>query len=140
MPLRPAHAVSVELEIPFHDCDPLFVAWHGRYFQYLEAGRQALLRSRTLDVPDLMKLRYRMYVSDVRCRYNFPLTYGDRVRVTSWFGEHESLIKVLYEVFNETKGRKSARASTLLAVTDEHSKFLPQIPASIRDRLPEATP
>jgi len=40
---RPDHAVSVELEIPFHDCDPLFVVWHGRYLEYMEVGRQALL-------------------------------------------------------------------------------------------------
>lgn len=138
---RPDHAVSVELEIPFHDCDPLFVAWHGRYFQYLEASRQALLRSRRLDVPDLIALHHRLFVADVRCRYTFPLTYGDRVRVTSWFGEHERLIRVLYDVFNETKGRRSARASTLLAVTDERNAFLPQLPAAIRERLPpEATP
>jgi len=134
---RPEHAVSVELEIPFHDCDPLFVAWHGRYFQYLEAARQALLRSCRLDVPDLIDLRYRFYVADVRCRYNFPLTYGDRVEVTAWFGEHESLIKVLYDVFNRTKGRRSARASTALAVTDNHGTFLTQIPEPILTRLPE---
>ncbi|MCA9711183.1 MAG: acyl-CoA thioesterase [Myxococcales bacterium] len=138
MPLRrPAHAVRVELEIPFHDCDPLFVAWHGRYLEYLEAGRQALLRSRRLDVPDLIALRHRLYVADVRCRYNFPLTYGDRVEVTAWFGEHERLIKVLYDVFNRTKGRRSARASTLLAVTDDRGTFLPEIPEPIRTRLPE---
>lgn len=138
MPLRrPEHAVCVELEIPFHDCDPLFVAWHGRYFEYLEASRQALLRSCRLDVPDLIDLRYRFYVADVRCRYNFPLTYGDRVQVTSWFGEHERLIKVLYDVFNRSKERRSARASTLLAVTDEHNRFLPEIPEPIRARLPE---
>ena len=138
MPLkRPEHAVSVELEIPFHDCDPLFVAWHGRYFQYLEAGRQALLRSCKLDVPDLIDLRYRLYVADVRCRYNFPLTYGDRVQVTAWFGKHESLIKVLYDVFNRTKGRRSARASTALAVTDNSGTFLTEIPQPILTRLPE---
>lgn len=138
MPLRrPEHAVSVELEIPFHDCDPLFVAWHGRYFEYLESGRQALLRSRKLDVADMIDLRCRMYVADVHCRYNFPLTYGDRVRVTAWFGEHERLIKVLYDVFNQTKERRSARASTLLAVTDNHRNLLPEIPEPIRARLPE---
>src|SRR5262245_13659309 len=29
-----AQPLQVELKVPFHDCDPLFVVWHGRYFQY----------------------------------------------------------------------------------------------------------
>lgn len=133
---RPEHAVSVELLIPFHDCDPLFVVWHGRYFQYLEASLHALLRSRQLDIPDLMEQGHRMYVTDVRCRYLCPLTYGETVRVTAWFTQYSPLIKVVYDVFNVTKGRKSARSSASVAVTDEQGTLLTEIPETIRSRLP----
>src|SRR5690606_34986769 len=63
---RPSHAVGVRLVVPFHDCDPLFVAWHGRYLQYLEIARTALMKSRNLDVPDLIALRCRMFVTEAR--------------------------------------------------------------------------
>ena len=136
---RPSHAVSVTLEIPFHDCDPLFVAWHGRYFEYLEAGRQRLLAACSLDVPDLVKMDLRLFVTDARCRYMHPLTYGDRVEVTAWFAQVLSpLIKVVYDVFNATRGRRSARAHTLLAFTDAEGSLLTQIPAEVRARLPES--
>jgi acyl-CoA thioester hydrolase len=133
---RPEHAVSVELDIPFHDCDPLFVVWHGHYFKYLEAARQALLRSFGLDVPDLVAMGFRMYVADTRCRYTFPLTYGERARVTAWISELAPLIKVVYDVFNGTRGRRSARASTLLAVTDDTGALLTTLPQQILARLP----
>ncbi len=128
--------MSVELLIPFHDCDPLFVVWHGRYFQYLEASLHALLRSRQLDIPDLMEQGHRMYVTDVRCRYLFPLTYGETVKVTAWFTQYSPLIKVVYDVFNVTKGRKSARSSATVAVTDAQGNLLTEIPDAIRSRLP----
>lgn len=136
-PRRPDHAVSVELEVPFHDCDPLFIAWHGRYLEYMEIGRQALLRAHELDVPHMMALDLRMFVSEVRCRYNAPLTYGERVRVTSWFRPHPFLVKVVHELWNVTKGRISARASTMLALADVRGTLLSVIPEVVAGRLPE---
>jgi acyl-CoA thioester hydrolase len=136
---RPSHAVSVDLDIPFHDCDPLCVAWHGRYFEYLEAGRQRLLAACSLDVPDLVRMGYRMFVTDARCRYMHPLTYGDRVKVTAWFADVlPPLIKVVYDVFNETRGRRSARAHTLLAFTNAEGSLLTDLPTEVRSRLPES--
>lgn len=132
----PSHAAHVELTVPFHDCDPLAVAWHGRYFEYFEASREALLRSCQLDVPDLMQLGIRMFVTEVRCRYNFPLSYGDRFRVTSWFAEADPLLRIAYEIHNLTRSRKCARASTRLALTDGQGKLLSEIPPLIRQRLP----
>lgn len=137
---RPDHAVTVELEVPFHDCDPLFVAWHGNYFKYLEAGRQALLRSLQLDIPDMVELGHRMYVADAHCRYMFPLTYGETVAVTAWITEPAPLIKVVYDVVNRTRERRCARASTLLAVTDNDGNLLTEMPSSIFDRLPTSNP
>jgi acyl-CoA thioester hydrolase len=132
----PSHAATVELTVPFHDCDPLAVAWHGRYFEYFEAGRGALLQAHQLDVPDMINLGVRMFVTEVRCRYNFPLTYGDRFSVVSWFTECGPLLKVSYDIHNLTKQRKSARAFTRLALTDNHGRLCLDIPSVIRERLP----
>lgn len=134
---RPSHAVSVRLVVPFHDCDPLFVAWHGRYLQYLEIARTALMKSRQLDVPDLIAMQCRMFVTEARCRYTFPLRYDDAFTVSAWFVPQDPLIKVAYDVHNETKGRRAARAFTTLALTDEGGALLPALPSSIRARLPE---
>jgi acyl-CoA thioester hydrolase len=131
------HAVSVDLDIPFHDCDPLFVVWHGRYFEYLEAARTALMRANDLDVPVIRDMGYRMFIADVRCRYTFPLTYGDTVRVTAWLLERTPLIRVAYDVQNLTKGRRSARATTVLATTDGQGRLIPETPREILERLPQ---
>src|SRR5690606_38392848 len=120
--------VTVQLDVPFHDCDPLFVVWHGRYLEYFEVARTALFRSVALDVPDIMRLGLRMYVTDARCRYMFPLAYGDVVRVRAAFTAATPLIRVAYEVTNVTKGRRSARGYTTLATTDGAGVLLPETP------------
>lgn len=63
---------SIELEVPFHDVDPMRVVWHGHYYKYLELARTALLRSRGLDLGELIGKRFRMLVIESRCRYAFP--------------------------------------------------------------------
>lgn len=130
------HAASVELAVPFHDCDPLFVVWHGHYFKYLELGRTALMQKFGLDVPQVRSAGYRMYITDVRCHYSHPLSYGDVARVTAWFTDSTPMLRVAYEVTNVTAGRRAARASTRIATTDADGRLLTATPAAIHDLLP----
>ena len=134
---RPAHAVTVELPVAFHECDPLGVVWHGRYFEYMERARQALMASVGLDVPQIRALGFRMYVTETRCRFMAPLAYGDTARVTAWFGAVTPLIRVGYDLGKAGDGRWRARAATVLATTDESGALLPQTPDAILSRLPE---
>ncbi len=139
---KPEHAVSVEIPIPFHDCDPLFVVWHGRYMEYMGQARCALLASCGLDIPDVRALGFRMFVTDLRCRYTFPLSYGETARVTAWFTDlpvdESPLVKVAYEVYNLDHSRVSARASTRLALTDADGRLYTQLPEIVLERLPRS--
>jgi len=128
-------AVSVSLKVPFHDCDPLFVVWHGRYFQYLEVARSALFARHQVDVEDVRQLGYRMYVTDVHCRYLHPLTYNDELSVTARFTALTPLIRIAYDVRNLSVNRKSARAVTVLATTDAQGKLLPETPHDLIARI-----
>lgn len=138
-PRRPAHAVTVEVKVAFHQCDPLGVVWHGRYFEYLEAARQALLASVDLDVPQIRALGFRLYVTEARCRYMLPLAYGDSALVTAWFsrlGSASPLIRIAYDVRHGARDAWCARAATVLATTDAAGALLPRTPEAILARLP----
>jgi acyl-CoA thioester hydrolase len=131
----PAHAVRVEVTVPFSHCDPLQVVWHGRYFEYFEAARMVLLRSVALDVEPIAAMGYRMYITEVRCRYVSPLRYGHVAAVQAWFTAARPLIRIAYRIDNKTTGRACARAHTLLATTYGDA-LLPQTPDGIFSLLP----
>lgn len=131
----PPSAVSIELEIPFHDVDALHVAWHGHYCKYLELGRTALLRASRLDVPDLARLGYRLMVVETHLRHVFALRYGERCRVTSWFTEFENRIGIHYELFNATCDRRAADGRTLLVTTNDDGSLCYETPPAIVERL-----
>ncbi len=131
----PAHAVSVELEVPFHDVDGLHIVWHGHYMKYLEIGRTALLRSRGLDWAVVVEMGFGMLVADTRLRHTFPLRYGERFRVSTWCIDLDHRIHLGYEVFNLTQGRRSARGHTTLVTTDAQGNLLYETPDAIRSLL-----
>ena len=134
------HESAIELEVPFHDVDALGVVWHGHFFKYLELARTQLLRSRGLDVGDLVGPRYRFVVIESGCRHASPLRYGDRVRVTAWLADVEHRLFIAYEATNLTRGQRAARAHTILATTDKHGKMLLRTPQPILDRLAPEPP
>ena len=127
--------VSVRIKVPFHDCDPLFVVWHGRYFQYLEVARSALFARYRVDVEDVRALNYRMYVTDVHCRYMHPLSYNDEAEITARFTALTPLIRIAYDVRNLSAQRRSARAVTVLATTDASGKLFPETPHDLLARV-----
>ncbi len=131
----PAHAVAVELEVPFHHVDAVQIAWHGRYYEYMGLARTALFRQRGLDVADVVELGYAMVVVESRCRHNFPLRYGDRFRVKAWCAGIDHKIHIRYEVWNVTHDRRSARASTTLATVDHAGNLQLEIPDAIASPL-----
>ncbi len=130
-----SRAVRVRLTIPFHDCDPLSVVWHGRYFEYFELARTELFVSHGIDVPQIRDLGFRMYVADVGCRYTFPLTYGDEVEVTAKATAWKPMLRIVYSVRNLTQSRRSARGFTALATTDFSGRLLLETPHAILERL-----
>lgn len=133
---KPEHARFVTQRVQFHDCDPLGIVWHGRYFEYFEAARCELLRSVHLDVADMIELNLRMVVTEVRCRYNTPMRCGDELRVWAWFSELEPLLRVSYDIENLSTKRRCVRAFTRLALTDARGTLLPVLPPVVRSRLP----
>ncbi len=131
----PEHAVSVELEVPFHDVDAMRIVWHGHYLKYLEVARTHLMRSRDLDVSEIMNLGYRMVVIESRVRHTFPLHYGDRFRASAWIADCDNRIRVQYVLWNLTHDRRAARGHTDLATTRQDGSLLLETPEAIRARL-----
>lgn len=128
-------SAAIDARVPFHDCDPLFVMWHGRYFEYMARARAELMRGLDLDVPRIRALGYRMYVTDARCRYMFPLHYGDEIRITARLIEARPLIKITYDIRNLTHDRRAARAMTTLAMLDGEGELLVPTPDDMLARL-----
>ncbi|MEM6959308.1 MAG: acyl-CoA thioesterase [Myxococcota bacterium] len=114
-----------EQRVPFHDCDPLNIVWHGNYYKYLEIARETLMRQQRLDVPDLIELGYAMVVIESRCRYAFPLRFGERFTVRARLVDWHQRLQFAYEIRNlDHSDRRVARAWTTLVAMREGEMLL----------------
>ncbi len=126
---------TVRLVVPFHDCDPMGIVWHGHYLKYFEHARTALFRRCGLDVPEVRDLGLRIYVADARLRFTHPLGYGDEIEVSAKTTATAPLLRIVYSVRNLTRQRRSARGNTVLAITDANGGLLQETPPEIAKRL-----
>lgn len=130
-----APGVAVELQVPFHDVDALHIVWHGHYLKYLEIARTELMRSHRLDVADLVEAGFGQMVIETKCRYAFPLRYGDRFRVEAWFNDVENRLNVGFEITNLTHNRRSLHGHTILVTVDGAGRMLLETPDELLRRL-----
>lgn len=92
--------VEVDVEIPFQDCDPMGVTWHGNYYRYLEAARSALLNRIGYGYAHMSASGYVWPIVDTRLKFLKPTRFPDRVRVTASLVEYENRIKIEYVIRN----------------------------------------
>ena len=111
------HSVNVELLIPFHDCDPMQIVWHGHYIKYLEIARCELLDKFDYGYEKMRQSGYSWPVVEVRLKYVKPAQFGDKVFVHARMTEWEHRIKVSYEIINaKTQARLSKGYTVQVAV------------------------
>lgn len=106
-------SAEVELQVQFYDLDPMEIVWHGRYVQYMENARCALLDQLGYNYPAMKQSGYAWPVIDLQLRYTAPATFGQRLRIQAAIIEWENRLKIDYLVSDAATGRRLTRATTI---------------------------
>jgi acyl-CoA thioester hydrolase len=129
-------SAELQLDIPFHDLDPMGVVWHGRYAKYLELVRCALLRRFDYDYPQMRESGYAWPVVELNVKYIRPLRYGQAVAVRADLLEWENRLKIGYLIRDSVTGERLTRATTVQVALDATTGELQFVsPAALIERL-----
>ena len=115
-------SASVEIEVPFHDCDPMQVVWHGNYARYLEVARCALLRKIDYDYIDMQTSGYVWPIVDMRTKFIGSALFAQTICVDAHLVEYESRLKIEYLITCKTTGKKLTKAHTVQVAVDLQSQ------------------
>ena len=103
---------SVPIRVPFFDLDPAGVVWHGRYFQYFELARAALLEGVDYSYDGMENSGYLWPVADAQVRFVRPLTLDQEATVTACLREWELRLVVDYKI-EDGNGEVMTRGRTV---------------------------
>lgn len=127
---------SVDIEVPFHDCDPMNVVWHGNYPRYFEVARCQLLRLFNYDYVDMQASGYMWPVVDMRMKYVGSAMFMQVITVTATLIEYEHRIKINYLITDKKTGKRLTKGYTVQAAVSIDSKeLLLESPAILIEKL-----
>lgn len=127
-----------EFKVEFNDCDPMGVVWNGKYFDYFEMGRSALLDSIGLNYMEIYKHGYMLPLVRNKIKYISPLRPGDMAVVKVNVLEYDMLFKFSYEIRKVQDGKLIARGESSQMFTDQYGNGIGYVPEFARIIMAEA--
>ena len=129
----------VEIEIPFHDCDPMNVVWHGNYPRYLEVARCELLRLFDYDYPQMHESGYAWPIVDMQIKYVASAVFTQKIKVAAYLKEYENRLRIDYVITDSLTNKRLTKASTTQVAVEVSSKEMQfESPAILFNKLKAA--
>lgn len=104
---------EAEILVPFNDCDPLGIVWHGNYPRYFEIARCVLLEALDYNYTQMLESGYAWPVIDLHLRYVKPARFNQHLRVTAAITEWEHRLKIEYSIRDRDNGERIAKGHTV---------------------------
>ena len=129
-------SVTVERKVEFFDVDPMRVVWNGRYFDYFECARSALLDALSIPYETLAEGGLMLYVVRNDAKSIQPVRLHDTILIKAVLREWDYLIRIAYEVLDKRTGLLCTKGmSEQMPARISDGKALMQLPEPYRQNI-----
>ena len=111
-------SADIIIDVPFHDCDPMQVVWHGNYARYFEVARCELLRKIDYDYIAMQTSGYCWPIVDMRLKYVGSAVFAQKILVKAELVEYETRLKINYLICCADSGKKLTKGYTIQVAID----------------------
>jgi acyl-CoA thioester hydrolase len=88
-----------EIRVRYADTDQMKVVYHGKYLEYFEVGRSALIRSLGMPYSELEDRGILLPVVEVHAKYRKPARYDELLLIESFVTEiPQATLKIEYRI------------------------------------------
>lgn len=116
--------IDVDIFIPFHDCDPMGIVWHGNYLRYFEIAREQLLNQFDYGYRQMLDSGYIWPVVDVKLKYRRSVKYEQLISVNAKIVEYENRLKINYIIFDKETNEKLTTGHTIQVAVEQETNEL----------------
>jgi len=118
------YRAAIELQIPFHDLDPVNIVWHGNYAKYFELARCELLEQFNYGYDAMRESGYLWPVIDLQVRYVKPIIFKQKIRVEAVLKEWEYRLKIDYLITDLATRQRLTKGATIQVAVDMKTREL----------------
>jgi len=105
---------ATQIRVRYADTDQMKVVYHGKYLEYFEVGRAALIRSLGLPYSELETRGILLPVIEAYAKYRKPARYDDLLSVDAMVSElPAATLRISYHVFRSTEDEPLAEGYTV---------------------------
>ena len=105
---------KTEVRVRYADTDQMKVVYYGKYLEYFEVGRAALIRSLGLPYSELETRGILLPVIEAFAKYKKPARYDDLLSIEAIVSElPKATLKIHYEVFRNREKEPIAEGYTV---------------------------
>jgi acyl-CoA thioester hydrolase len=105
---------STQIRVRYADTDQMKVVYHGKYLEYFEVGRAALIRSLGLPYSELETRGILLPVIEAFAKYRKPACYDDLLSIKAIVSElPKATLKIDYQVFRSNEEVPLAEGYTI---------------------------
>ncbi|MFH0975703.1 MAG: thioesterase family protein [Spirochaetota bacterium] len=131
------HTYEAKISVPFHDCDPMQVVWHGNYFKYFEIARDGLLFGLGVDLQSYFgKEKYVFPIIKTSLKHISPLRHRDEFICKATLLDAKIKLEFSFEIRLLKDNKLCAKGKTeQVAVKYPEMEIMFSIPDEIRSAL-----
>ena len=105
---------TTQIRVRYADTDQMKVVYHGKYLEYFEVGRAALIRSLGLPYSELETRGIQLPVIEAFAKYRKPARYDDLLSIEAIVSElPKATLKIDYQVFRNHEEEPLAEGYTV---------------------------
>jgi acyl-CoA thioester hydrolase len=105
---------TTQIRVRYADTDQMKVVYHGKYLEYFEVGRAALIRSLGLPYSELETRGIQLPVIEAFAKYLKPARYDDLLSIEAIVSElPKATLKIEYQVFRNHEEEPLAEGYTV---------------------------
>ena len=120
---------STTIRVRYSETDKMGVAYHGRYLDWFEVGRNEYCRLSGKSYLEWEAEGIMLPVVEAHCRYKSSLRYDDEVEIETCVTKLSPVSVVFsYRILNKETGRLAAEGYTKHAFVDLAGKLLKNCP------------
>jgi len=132
------NSATLDFRIPFNDCDPMCVVWHGNYLRYFEQVRAELFRAWNFTCTDMFAAGYVFPVAKYSVKYIAPAHFDERVRAEIFAENNDVCLDLHYSLRSLDSGKILAKArSRQVCVVIKTKETLYELPEPLISKIRE---